>query len=240
MPASGTIRDVLGQLEAAGTQRTREGMARFGIVAPRAFGVSLTDIQKIAKRVGRDHELALGLWKTGWYEARLLAAFVDDPACVSASQMDAWARDFDNWAVCDTLCFKLFDRTPHAWKKVHQWAPRSQEFVRRGAFALVASLGVHDRVASDAQFLATLPLIERYATDERNFVKKGVSWALRVVGRRSRALHGPALALARRLGDSDDAAARWIGKDASRELEGAVVKRHLARKAAAAGRRARR
>lgn len=232
MPVSGArVREVLGWLEAKGTRKNRDGLARYGIVAPKAFGVSLAGIQAVAKRVGPDHDLALALWETGWYEARLLTAFIDDPAKVTASQMDRWARDFDNWGVCDTLCFKLFDKTPHAWKKVDQWAPRKDEFVRRAAFALIASLGVHDKKAPDAPFLRTLPLIERAAPDERNFVKKGVSWALRVVGRRNAVLHEASLALAQRLIESPDASARWIGRDAARELTGPVVRRVLAKRA---------
>jgi len=233
MPAAASrVREVLGWLEAAGTKKTRDSYARYGIDAPKAFGVSLVDIQKIAKRVGRDHDLALALWETGWYDARLLTAFIDDPAKVTAAQMDRWARDFDNWGVCDTLCFKLFDKTPHAWKKVDQWAPKKPEFVRRASFALIASLGVHDKKAPDELFLRRLPLIENAASDDRNFVKKGVSWALRVVGRRSVVLHEASLALALRLAESPEASARWIGRDAARELTGAVVKRQLAKRAA--------
>lgn len=222
-------------LERKGSKRVREDMrTRYGIVTPKAFGVSVGAIQQLGKQLGRDHDLAAALWATGWYEARLLTAYVDDPALVSAAQMDRWARDFDNWGVCDTLCFCLFDRTPHAWRKVDQWSRRRDEFVKRAAFALLASLALHDKRTGDAPFLRALPLIERGATDERNFVKKGVSWALRAVGRRNAALNKEAVGLSRRLAESPEAAARWVGKDAYRELASPKLRQALARRSAKA------
>jgi 3-methyladenine DNA glycosylase AlkD len=218
----------LASLKRLGTKRNRDGMARYAIYSEKIFGVSVANIRNLARQFGRNHELALALWETGWYEARMLAAFVDEPARVTSAQMDRWARDFDNWAICDTVCFHLFDRTPHAFSKVAQWSRRRDEFVRRAAFALLASLGAHDKTAADAQFARCLPLIERAAADERNFVKKGVSWALRVIGRRSVALHAKAVALARRLIASEESAARWVGRDALRELTSAAVMRRLA------------
>ena len=221
--------EALAWLERRGSLRVREEMpVRYGITAARAFGVPVGTIQQLAKRLGTDHDLAAALWATGWYEARLLAAFVDDPARVTPAQMDRWVRDFDNWGICDTVCFKLFDRSPHAWRKVEQWARRRDEFVKRGGFALLASLALHDKRAADAPFLASLPLIERGADDERNFVKKGVSWALRAVGRRNRALNTAAIEVAGRLAGSADPAPRWIGKDALRELASPAVQRQLA------------
>jgi 3-methyladenine DNA glycosylase AlkD len=222
------VREALTWLERRGSKRNRDGMARYGIVADKVFGVSVADTQKLAKHIGRDHGLALALWKTGWYEARMLTAFVDEPARVTPSQMDRWARDFDNWAICDTLCFHLFDRTPHAWNKVRLWSTRREEFVKRAAFALLAGLALHDKEAGDEPFLQSLKLIERAATDERNFVKKGVSWGLRVLGRRNRALNAAAISLARRLAESSSACARSIGKEAMRELTSAMVQRRLA------------
>ena len=222
------VREILAWLERRGTKRNREGMARYGIVAPKVFGVSMATMQPLAKRLGRDHDLALALWDTGWFEARILTAFVDDPAQVTAAQMDRWARDFDNWAVCDTLCFRLFDRTPFAWRKVEQWSRRRGEFVRRAAFALLAGLAVHDKDADDAPFLRSLALIERAATDERNFVKKGVNWALRTVGQRSEVLNDAAIEVAQRLATSLEPAARWVGRDALRALTSPAVRRRLA------------
>ena len=221
------VPDILAWLERRGTRRNREGMARYGIVAPKVFGVSVATIRQLAKGLGRDHQLALELWKTGWYEARMLTAFVDEPERVTAAQMDRWARDFDNWAICDTLCFHLFDRTPHAWRKVEQWSGRRDEFVKRASFALLAALALHDKKAPDAPFLRSLPLIERAAADERNFVKKGVSWALRSVGRRNGSLNIASVELARRLAESPEAHTRWVGKDALRDLTRAAVQKRL-------------
>ena len=208
----------LSLLEEKSTEHDRANLARFGITATKAFGVSMANVQAIAKQLGRSHDLAAALWKTGRYEARLLTAFVDDPALVTPEQMDAWCEDFDNWGICDTLCFKLFDRTPHAWNKVAEWHGRPEEFVKRAAFALIASLAVHDKTSPDEPFLRGLAYIERASTDDRNFVKKGVSWALRTTGRRNARLYKPALAMARRLSESSEPAARWTGKDAVRDL----------------------
>lgn len=212
------VEEILRWLGRHGTKRNRDGMARYAIVADKVFGVSMATMQPYAKKLGRDHELALALWKTGWYEARMMAAFVDDRALVTAAQMDAWAREFDNWAVCDTLCFKLFDRTPHAWKKIDQWSRRREEFVKRGAFALLASVALHDKKALDEPFIKSFKLIERESTDARNFVKKGVSWALRSVGHRNARLNTEATRVAQRLADSTDSTARWIGKDALKDI----------------------
>ena len=228
---AGEVKAVLAKLERLGSKRNREGMARYGIVAEKVFGVSVGALRTLGKQLGRDHELALALWDTGWYEARMLTAFVDEPDRVTAAQMDRWCRDFDNWAICDTLCFQLFDKTPHAFAKVAQWAKRQDEFERRAAFALLASLAAHDKGAADEAFLRCLPLVERASTDERNFVKKGVSWALRGIGHRNAALHAAALALAQRLAASPDATARWIGKDTLRDITRPLVVRKLAARA---------
>jgi 3-methyladenine DNA glycosylase AlkD len=215
-------------LQRKSTRRDRDNLARFGITANKAFGVSTSNVQALAKRLGRNHDVAAALWDTGWYEARLLTSFVDEPALVTPEQMDRWCRDFDNWGVCDTLCFHLFDRTAHAWAKVHQWSREEDEFVKRAAFALLASLAGHDKKAGDRAFAECLPLIERAAADERNFVKKGVNWALRRVGRRSAVLNAAAIKVAGRLAKSTGAAARWVGKDALRELTSPAVVRQFA------------
>jgi 3-methyladenine DNA glycosylase AlkD len=228
--ASGGVEGILARLRRLGRRRNREGMARYGIVSKHVLGVSVANLRDMAKRIGRSHELAAGLWDTGVYEARMLAAFVDEPERVTGGQMDRWCRDFDNWAICDHCCFHLFDRTVHAWAKVRAWSRRTPEFERRAAFALLASLALHDKAAPDRPFRDALPLIERAAADDRNFVKKGVSWALRGVGRRSPLLHASALAVARRLAASRESAPRWIGKDALRELtSGPVLARLEAR-----------
>ena len=184
----------------------------------------------LKKRIGTDRALAAQLWKSGWYEARLLAAMVDDPKQVTRRQMDAWARAFDNWGVCDTVCWHLFDYTPFAFAKAREWSRSPREFVKRAAFALMAGQAGHNKTATDAQFLALLPLIERGARDERNFVKKGVSWALRRIGGRSKALQEASLALGRKLAASEDASARWVGKDALRDLSRPIVRARAARR----------
>ena len=212
------VRPALDWLKRHGSKSTLDGMRRYNIPSDRAFGVPMRQVQDLAKQLGPDHELAAALWKAGWYEARLLAAYVDVPASVTSQQMDRWSRDFDNWAVCDTVCFVLFDRTPHAWDKVEAWAPRRSEYVRRAAFALLWGLTVHDKRAGDAPFLHGLGLIERAATDERHFVKKAVDMALRAVGKRNAALNGAAIGVARRLTASADATAQWVGRHALREL----------------------
>jgi 3-methyladenine DNA glycosylase AlkD len=218
-PSRGDVQAVLASLERVSSAKVREDMStRYGIHTKKAFGVMMRDMQKVAKSIGVNHELALALWDTGWYEARMVASMVDDPAKVTAAQMDRWCKSFDNWAICDTVCFKLFDRTPHAWAKVTQWSSKRDEFVKRTAFALLWALSMHDRRSGDAPFLRGLALIERAADDERNFVKKAVNMALRAVGKRNPALKKAAVAVAQRLAGSQDATARWVGKDAIREL----------------------
>ncbi|MEQ1691322.1 MAG: DNA alkylation repair protein [Gemmatimonas sp.] len=201
------------------TKHDRENLPRFGITATNALGVSMANIQLLAKQLGRRHELALALWDTQCYEARLLASFVDEPQRVTAAQMDRWCRDFDNWGICDTLCFKLFDQTAHAWPMVTTWSTRRNEFEKRAAFALLASLALHDKAATDAQLLHGLTLIERAANDDRNFVWKGVNWALRSVGRRNAQVRAAAIALSARLAESPVQAERWVGKGALKELQ---------------------
>lgn len=211
-------REVVEELRRLATAKDHANLARFGIVAPGALGVSMANIQKLAKRLGRSHELAAELWATGVYEARLLCAFVEEPERVTAAQMERWCKDFDNWGVCDTLCFKLFDQTAHAWAKAEAWCKRKAEFEKRAGYALLATLAGHDKRSGEERFLASLAWIEAGAADERNFVKKGISWALRRVGMRSPAVRKAALELAARLAESENAGARWVGRDALRDL----------------------
>ena len=214
------VKAALEWLKENSSKKIREEMLpRYGIDAPKAFGVSVANIRQLAKITGRNHEFALALWETGWYEARMLASLVDEPERVTPAQMDKWCKDFDNWGICDTVCFHLFDRTPHAYKKVEQWAKRRDEFVRRGAFALMASLALHDKEAGDERFTTWFPIIEEAANDERNFVKKGVSWALRALGKRNPKLKSAAITLAQRLATSQQGSARWVGKDALRDFK---------------------
>jgi 3-methyladenine DNA glycosylase AlkD len=217
---------VLRELEKLADPRTRDDLQpRYGITAPNALGVPMSKIQSLAKRLGRDHALAQALWETGCYEARLLAAFVDDPANVTSSQMDHWCRDFDNWSVVDTLCFKLFDQVPTslALTKVDKWsirdAPRD-EFVKRAGLALLACLALHADEPPDDVFASRLPLVARAATDDRNFVYKGAGWALKAIGARSQPLKAAALALATRLVQSPPgSSSRWVGREAINALK---------------------
>ncbi len=215
-------------LEQRGTKKNREGMARYGLVARKAFGVSVGDLQQYARTLGRDHALALALWDSGWYEARLLAAFVDDPVHVTSAQMDRWSREFENWGDCDTVCLHLFDKTPLAWRKVPLWCGRKAEFQRRAGFALLAALALHDKTSGDAVFRKSLLLIRNAATDDRNFVKKAVNWALRSIGNRNMAMYTAALELAEAFAESENATTRWIGKDALRDLKRPLVRKRVA------------
>ncbi len=223
------VQSAIAWLKRASSEKVRVGMARYGLPSDNALGVSVGTIHKLAKELGRDHELAGALWETGVYEARLLAAFIGEPARLTSTEMERWCRDFDNWGVVDTVCFKLFDQSPHAWKKVIPWSRQKGEFQKRAGVVLLACLAGHDENARDEDFLRCLPIVERAATDERNFVKKGVSWALRMMGRRNVALHSAATDVASRLAKSGVPAERWVGKDVLRDLNGAVVKKKLAR-----------
>ena len=224
--------EVLAWLEKRGTAKNRAGMARYGLPMTNTFGVSMATMQPEAKRIGMDHELALALWKSGWYEARIMSAFLGDPAKVTPALMDAWCRDFDNWGTTDTVCFKLFDRSPHAWKMVSKWVKQKGEFQKRAGFVMMACLAAHDKTATDAAFLKFLPIIEKGASDDRNFVKKGVSWALRHLGHRNQALHDAAVRTATKLSKSDDATERWVGKDALRDLSRPLVRSKVSKKKA--------
>ena len=223
------VAEALAWLKRHSSKSVRAGMLRYAIPNDDALGVRMGDIQKLGKQLGRSHELALALWKTGVYEARMLCAYVDEPARVTPAQMDAQARDFDNWAVCDTLCFALWVRTPHAFAQIRKWSNHRDEFVKRAAFALLASAALKNKESTDSQYLRALKLIEKAARDERNFVKKAVNWALRGIGGRNPALNKAAVALAKKLAASDESAPRWVGKDALRQLASPAVQRRLAR-----------
>lgn len=223
------VADILAWLKKHGSKTVRDGMARYALPSDKAFGLRVGTLQQQAKRIGKNHALALALWKTGWYEARMLAVFLDEPERVTPAQMERWCRDFDSWGICDTACFDLFDRTPHAFPMIEKWAGRPEEFVKRAAFALLASVALHDKQAADRPFLDCLPLAEKAAGDERNFVKKGVSWALRVIGRRNLELNRAVLGLAERLAASTQTA-RWVGNDTLRDLRRPAVVSRLLRK----------
>ncbi|MDO8532183.1 MAG: DNA alkylation repair protein [Dehalococcoidia bacterium] len=210
--------DVIARLRSFANADNVAGMARFGINPANTLGVSIPSLRKLAREAGRDHTLALRLWRSGVHEARILAAFVDDPARVTPAQMERWALEFDSWDVCDQVCSNLFDRTPFAYGKAMAWAQRDEEFVRRAGFALMAALSVHDELAPDATFEPFFALIVAGATDERNYVKKAVNWALRQIGKRNAALRARAIAVAERVRRLDSRTARWVASDALREL----------------------
>lgn len=224
-----TKETVLAYLMKHGTRSNVEGMKRFGIRSPKAFGVSAPVIRALAKRIGTEHALALSLWKTGYLEARILASLIADPEKMTGKSMEAWVRDFDSWAVCDTCCSELFVYTPFAGKKSHEWSRRRNEYVKRAGFVMMAALAVHRKELDDTVFTAFFPDIERASTDPRNFVRKGVNWALRQIGKRNIRLHATALKIAAALSERNDPTARWIGKDAVRDLLGQPVRRRFAR-----------
>lgn len=232
------VEQAVAWLREVANEAVRDGMARFGIPSDHALGVTVGEIQNFAKPLGHNHALSQALWATGIYEARHLAVFVGDPAVLTPEGMDRWCADFDNWAVCDAACFHLFDRSPHAFSKIPLWAAESGEFQKRAGFALLAALALHHRTAPDADFLTFLPLIESCSGDDRNFVKKAVNWALRAIGGRSLGLHAAALETAQRRADSQSPAARWIGKDALRQLNAPATLKRLASRTAKAEKKA--
>jgi 3-methyladenine DNA glycosylase AlkD len=227
MSAEERARDVVRTLERLGDRSRLEGMARFGIDTTRAVGVTVTELRRFARDLGHDHELAAALWASGVHEARLLASLVDEPAMVSEAQMEAWVADLDSWDVCDGVCGNLFDRTPFALDKAVEWSSREPEFQKRAAFALMASAAVHRKDLPDAAFASLLPMIRAQAIDERNYVKKAVSWALRQIGKRSPGLNSQAVRTAERIERIDSRAARWVARDALRELRSDAVQAHL-------------
>jgi len=218
---------IVDRLKSMSNPEAVAGMARFGINPNNTYGVSIPALRKIAKEISRDHALAQQLWATGIHEARILASFIDVPDLVSEEQMERWAMDFDSWDVCDQCCASLFDKVPLAYQKAIQWSERSEEFVKRAGFALMAALAWHDKLASDEQFAEFFPVIVRASTDERNFVKKAVNWALRQIGKRNMNLNRMAIEVSREIQRIDSRAARWIASDALRELTSESVQKRL-------------
>lgn len=220
-------RAVVAELRSLADPSRKPGMAHVGITIDRALGVSIPKLRRLARAHRGDHELALDLWATGIHEARILASMVDDPARVTRAQMDAWAADFDSWDLCDQACSNLFSAARPADAAARAWCRRDEEYVKRAAFALVAAQAVHDHVRGDDYFLAWLPRIRRAAGDERNVVRKAVNWALRQIGKRNLALRDAAIAEAERLLELDSRSARWIARDALRELRSDTVAERL-------------
>jgi len=218
---------ILKRLRSLGSRRNIEGMARFGITSRKVFGVGTTPLRNLARQIDKNHALAAQLWKSGWLEARTLASLIDDPSEVTPVQMDRWAKDFDNWAVCDACCGVLFDKTPYAVTKAIQWCKDKREFVRRAGFVMMAELAVHDKKAPDRVFERFFPHLKRGATDNRNFVKKAVNWAVRQIGKRNLKLNKKAIRLSKEIHAFGTSSARWIASDALRELRSPSVQKRL-------------
>jgi 3-methyladenine DNA glycosylase AlkD len=224
--------EILRKLKSMGNEKDRAGMSRYGINVKNAYGVSVFKIRELAKPIKRDHELARNLWKTGIHEARILAGFLADPKKMNANLMESWVRDFDSWDICDLVCAHLFDRTYRGPMKAVEWASRKEEFVKRAGFVLMASLSVHAKYAPDEAFKKYLAIVKRESTDERNYVKKSVNWALRQIGKRNIYLNKEAIKTAKQIQKIDSKTARWIASDALRELKSDKVQERLSKKRA--------
>lgn len=226
--ASPSSEMIIKRLKSLENPKNIEGMSRFGISAKNTLGISMPALRSLAKEIGKDHALAISLWRSGIHEARILSSLVDDPKLVEEGQADSWVKDFDSWDVCDQVCMNLFAKTPFAPKKVREWSVREEEFVKRASFALIASLSLGSGKATDDELVSFLPLIEAASLDERNFVKKAVNWALRQIGKRDAYLNKKAIACAKKIQGFGSKSARWIANDAIRELESDAVQSRLA------------
>ena len=224
-----SVNYVLDKLQSMAHPEQLTGMAKYGITIEQRLGVSVPDMRQLAREIGRDHKLALDLWRTGIAEARIVAAMVGDPVKLTEEQMEDWVKGINSWDVCDQVCMNLFEKNQLAWKKIVDWSEREEEFVKRAAFSLIACLAWHDKEASDEKFIELLPVIIRAATDERNFVKKAVNWALRNIGKRNLNLNEAAINTAKEIKRLDSKAARWIAADALRELESDAIQSRLRR-----------
>jgi len=221
------VSEIIKELKNSSNPKDREGMARFGINPEKALGVRIPVLRKLAKKIGKKHELAQQLWNTNIHEARILASMVDDPKLVTEKQMDNWVKDFNSWDLCDQCCMNLFDKTKFTHKKISEWAKDEREFVRRASFALIATSAFHNKAWEDEDFERYFPLIEKYSYDERNFVKKAVNWALRQVGKRNKILNKKAITLAKKIKKRDSKSTKWIANDAIRELEDPKIQKRL-------------
>lgn len=219
--------EIIKELKSMSNPKNVEGMARFGINPKNTYGISIPNLERIAKKAGKDHALAAKLWNSEVHEARILASIVDEPGMVTEKQMEKWVKDFDSWDICDQCCSRLFSKTEFAFKKARQWCRRDGEFVKRAGFAMITALTVHDKTAADKKFLQFLPIIERESGDERNFVKKAVNWALRQIGKRNKNLNKSAIEAAKRIQKMDSKSAKWIASDALRELGSSPVKKRF-------------
>lgn len=219
--------DILKKLKSLSNPKAIEGMARFGINPENTYGVSIPNLRKIAKETDKNHKLARQLWTSGIHEAKILASMIDDPKMVTKEQMERWVKGFDSWDVCDQCCSNLFDKTDSAYQKAVEWSSRDEEFVKRAGFVLMACLAVHDKKADDKQFEKFLPIIKRKCTDNRNFVKKAVNWALRQIGKRNLNLNRKAIETAQEIQKIDSKSAKWIASDTIRELTSEAIQERL-------------
>lgn len=229
-----TVEEILTNLESLENSENIAGMKRFGIITKKAFGISAPVLKNLAKEIKQQtddrHSLALELWETGIHEARIIAYLIDNPKQVSEKQMDDWAKDFDNWAICDGACGHLFCKTEFAYKKVFEWSASEEEFVKRGGIVLIAFLAVHDKNAPDEKIARFLAVLESKADDERNFIKKAVNWSLRQIGKRNLNLNKLAIETAEKIKLQNSKPARWIAADALRELKSEKVRERLLKK----------
>jgi 3-methyladenine DNA glycosylase AlkD len=219
--------DVIKQLELMGDPKNIEGMGRFGIKTENNLGNSVTTLRNFAKRIGKDHNLAVKLWGSGIRDARMVAACIEDPKTISEEQVERWVKDFDSWDICDHCCGHLIDKTPFAYEKAIEWSKRKEEFQKRAGFALMAWLATHDKKAEDSKFEKFLTTIKRESTDERNYVRKAANWALRNIGKRDIAMNKKAIAMAKEIQKIDSKTAKWIASDAIRELTSEKVQKRL-------------
>lgn len=214
-----TCENIIKNLKSRGNKENLIGMKRYGIEVSTALGVTMPYLRSLAKEIKKNHPLAQELWDTGIHEARILAGLIDDPKQVTKKQIIAWTNDFDSWDICDGVCNNLFNRTPFAFEFAHQFSTHKKEYVKRAGFVLMATLTVHAKKEPDERFLEFLNAIEQESCDERNFVKKAVNWALRQIGKRNSSMKIKALECAHRILLQDNKAAKWIARDAIRELE---------------------
>jgi 3-methyladenine DNA glycosylase AlkD len=221
------FKEILAELKSKANPKAVEGMKRFGIKNPKAFGVSSSDMKTLVKKIGKNHQLAQQLWEVDMLDTRAIALSIDDPRMVTEEQMETWVKDFDSWAICDGCCLYLFRKTPFAYQKCFEWSERKEEYVKRAGFVMMAVLSVHDKKAPDEKFEQFFPIIKRGATDERHFVKKGVNWALRAIGKRNLNLNKKAIETAKEIKKMDSRSARWIASDALRELTSQAVQNRL-------------
>jgi 3-methyladenine DNA glycosylase AlkD len=219
--------DILDKLKALSDPKAVEGMAQYGINPENTYGISIPNLRKIARETGKNHALAQELWASGIHEARILASMIDDPNMATEEQLESWVRDFDSWDVCDQCCMNLFTKTGLAYRKADEWSESDEEFVKRAGFVLMACLAVYDKKADDKQFEVFLPIIRREASDNRNFVKKAVNWALRQIGKRNANLNRKAIETAKEIQKMDSRSAKWIASDAIRELTSESVLKRL-------------